>query len=138
MAFTPRHAQKIARTTIPPPLPHNVIALGVVSLLMSTSSQMTHSLLPVFLVTVLGAPVLWVGLIEGIAEATNSVARVLAGSISDALGRRKPLVVLGYGLAALSKPLFPLATDVPTILLARFLDRCFRASNGCLSCARLS
>lgn len=104
-------------------LPRNVIALGVVSLLMGTSSQMIHGLLPVFLITVLGASTVSVGIIEGVAEATNSVARLFSGAISDWLGRRKPLVVLGYGLAALSKPLFPLAADASTVLAARFLDR---------------
>ena len=106
-----------------PRLPRNVVALGVVSLLMGVSSQMTHSLLPLFLVTVLGASTVTVGVIEGIAEATNSMARVFSGTLSDWLGRRKPLVVLGYGLAALSKPLFPLAGDVATVLAARFIDR---------------
>jgi MFS family permease len=105
------------------PLPRNVIALGVVSLLMGTSSQMIHSLLPLFLVTVLGASTVAVGLIEGIAEATNSFARLFSGMLSDRQGRRKPLVVLGYGLAALSKPLFPLAGEVGTVLAARFVDR---------------
>lgn len=105
------------------PLPRNVVALGVVSLLMGTSSQMIHSLLPLFLVTVLGASTVSVGIIEGIAEATNSFAKVFSGTLSDWLGRRKPLVVLGYGLAALSKPLFPMAGDVATVLAARFIDR---------------
>lgn len=104
-------------------LPANVVALGFVSLLMGMSSQMIHGLLPVFLVTVLGASVLSVGVIEGIAEATNSLAKVLSGTFSDWLGRRKPLVVLGYGLAAASKPLFPLAADVAIVLAARLVDR---------------
>ena len=104
-------------------LPRNVVALGVVSLLMGVSSQMTHSLLPLFLVSVLGASTVAVGVIEGIAEATNSMARVFSGTLSDWLGRRKPLVVLGYGIAALSKPLFPVAGDVATVLAARFIDR---------------
>jgi len=104
-------------------LPRNVVALGLVSLLMGASSQMIHSLLPLFLVMVLGASTVSVGIIEGIAEATNSMARVLSGTLSDWLGRRKPLVVLGYGLAALSKPLFPLSGDVATVLVARFIDR---------------
>jgi len=104
-------------------LPRNVVALGFVSLFMGVSSQMTHSLLPLFLVTVLGASTVSVGVIEGIAEATNSMAKVFSGTLSDWLGRRKPLVVAGYGLAALSKPLFPLAGDVTTVLLARFIDR---------------
>ena len=105
------------------PLPRNVFALGVVSLLMGTSSQMIHSLLPLFLVTVLGASTVAVGIIEGVAEATNSFMKVFSGSLSDWQRRRKPLVVLGYGLAALSKPLFPLAGDVATVLAARFIDR---------------
>ena len=106
-----------------PRLPANVVALGWVSLLMATSSQMIHGLLPLFLITVLGASTVSVGIIEGIAEATNSFARVISGTVSDWLGRRKPLVVLGYSLAALSKPLFPLAGDVGTVLVARFFDR---------------
>lgn len=90
---------------------------------MGTSSQMIHSLLPLFLVTVLGASTISVGIIEGIAEATNSFAKVFSGTLSDWLGRRKPLVVFGYGLAALSKPLFPLAGDAAMVLAARFIDR---------------
>lgn len=86
-------------------LPANVIALGCVRLLMAISSQMIHSLLPVFLVSVLGASAISVGFIEGVAEATNSVAKVVSGAASDWLGRRKPLVLAGYGLAAISKPL---------------------------------
>jgi sugar phosphate permease len=104
-------------------LPANVLALGCVSLLMSMSSQMIHSVLPVFLLTVLGASALSVGVIEGIAEATNSAARIASGVVSDCMRRRKPLVVLGYSLAALSKLLFPNASDVSTVLLARFFDR---------------
>jgi MFS family permease len=105
------------------PLPRNVVALGAVSLLMGTSSQMIHGLLPLFLVVALGASTASVGLIEGIAEATNSFMRVFSGALSDRQRRRKPLVILGYGLAALAKPLFPLAGDVATVLAARFLDR---------------
>ena len=104
-------------------LPRNVVALGIVSLLMGTSSQMIHSLLPLFLVMVVGVSTVSVGVIEGVAEATNSLARLFSGALSDRLGRRKPLVVLGYGIAALSKPLFPLAGDAMTVLAARFLDR---------------
>jgi len=104
-------------------LPRNVTALGLVSLLMGASSYMVVSLLPVFLVTVLGASTIAVGLIEGVAEATNSAAKIFSGTLSDWLRRRKPLVVLGYGMAACVKPLFPLATDVTTVLVARFADR---------------
>ena len=104
-------------------LPANVAALGVVSLLMAASSQMTHSLLPLYLVSVMGASTAIVGLIEGLAEATNSFLRAFSGAVSDWMGRRKPLVVLGYGLSACVKPVFPLASDVGTILLARIFDR---------------
>lgn len=111
-------------------LPRGVIALGLVSLFMDLSSEMIHGLLPVFLVTVLGAGALSVGLIEGIAEATASVAKVFSGVISDWIGRRKPLVLLGYGLAALTKPLFPLATGVGAVLTARFIDRIGKGIRG--------
>lgn len=111
-------------------LPRGVIALGLVSLFMDLSSEMIHGLLPVFLVTVLGAGALSVGLIEGIAEATASVAKVFSGVISDWIGRRKPLVLLGYGLAALTKPLFPLATGVGAVLAARFIDRIGKGIRG--------
>ncbi len=97
---------------------------------MDLSSEMIHGLLPVFLVTVLGAGALSVGLIEGIAEATASIAKVFSGVISDWIGRRKPLVLLGYGLAALTKPLFPLATGVGAVLTARFLDRIGKGIRG--------
>src|SRR6516162_926883 len=104
-------------------LPRSVLALGLVSLLMDTSSELIHSLLPVFLVTVLGASVGSVGLIEGIAEATASISKIFSGAISDYFGRRKPLIVMGYGLAAFTKPLYPLASSISFVLLARFVDR---------------
>ena len=90
-------------------LPRTVVALGFVSLLMDTSSELIHSLLPVFLVSVLGASAVVVGLIEGIGEATAAITKVFSGVLSDRLGKRKVLAALGYGLAAVSKPLFPLA-----------------------------
>ena len=111
-------------------LPRSIVALGLVSLFMDMSSEMIHSLLPVFLVTVLGASALSVGLIEGIAEATASIAKVFSGVISDWMGRRKPLVLLGYGLAALTKPLFPLATGIGAVLTARFIDRIGKGIRG--------
>jgi MFS family permease len=113
-----------------PALPSGVVALGLVSLFMDVSSEMIHSLLPVFLVTVLGASALSVGLIEGIAEATASIAKVFSGVISDWMGRRKPLVLLGYGLAALTKPLFPLAQGVGAVFTARFIDRIGKGIRG--------
>src|SRR6516162_6356546 len=91
-------------------VPHTVVALGFVSLFIDISSEIIHSLLPVFLVTVLGASTLSVGFIEGIAEATAQVTKLFAGAISDWIGKRKPLILAGYGLAALTKPLFPLAS----------------------------
>lgn len=111
-------------------LPRGVIALGLVSLCMDLSSEMIHGLLPVYLVSVLGVGTLSVGLIEGVAEATVAITKVFSGVISDWIGRRKPLVLLGYGLAALSKPLFPLATGVAEVLTARFLDRVGKGIRG--------
>jgi MFS family permease len=111
-------------------IPRTVWALGAVSLLMDLSSELVHSLLPVFMVTVLGASMLAVGVVEGIAEATASIVKLFSGAISDRLGRRKPLVVLGYGLAAISKPLFPLAASVPLVLAARFMDRIGKGIRG--------
>ena len=111
-------------------LPKGVIALGLVSLFMDLSSEMIHSLLPVFLVTMLGASALSVGVIEGIAEATASVAKVFSGVISDWIGRRKPLLLLGYGVAALTKPLFPLAAGIGSVLTARFVDRIGKGIRG--------
>ena len=113
-----------------PHIPTGVVALGFVSMLMDASSEMIHSLLPVFLVSVLGASALSVGVIEGIAEATASVAKVFSGTISDWIGKRKPLVLAGYGLAALTKPLFPLANGVGAVLTARFVDRIGKGIRG--------
>ena len=111
-------------------IPGGVWALGFVSLLMDSSSELIHSLLPVFLVSVLGAGVLTVGLIEGVAEATALITKVFSGVISDAVGRRKPLILLGYGLAAFTKPLFPLATSIGWVMTARFIDRVGKGIRG--------
>ena len=111
-------------------LPRGVVALGFVSMFMDISSEMIHSLLPIFLVSVLGISTLSVGIIEGIAEATASITKVFAGAISDWIGRRKPLVLIGYGMAALTKPLFPLAQGVAAVLLARFVDRIGKGIRG--------
>ena len=111
-------------------LPRGVIALGFVSLLMDTSSELIHSLLPTFMVAVLGASAFEVGVIEGIAEATASITKIFSGVISDWIGRRKPLVLLGYGMAALTKPLFPLATGLGAVLTARFVDRIGKGIRG--------
>ncbi len=111
-------------------LPRTVWALGVVSLCMDFSSELVHSLLPVYMTVVLGASVVTVGVIEGIAEATASVLKAYSGALSDRFRRRKPLVVAGYALAALSKPLFPLAGSAATILAARVLDRLGKGIRG--------
>ncbi len=111
-------------------LPAGVVALGVVSLLMDTSSEMIHSLLPVFLVTVLGAGAMSVGVIEGIAEATASISKVFSGALSDRVGRRTPLILAGYGLAALTKPFFAIAGSVGMVLGARFADRVGKGVRG--------
>ena len=111
-------------------LPRSVAMLGLVSLTMDISSEMIHALLPLFLVTVLGASALSVGVIEGIAEATAAIAKVFSGAISDWLGRRKPLLLLGYGLAAFTKPLFPLADGIGAVLTARFVDRIGKGIRG--------
>ncbi len=112
------------------PIPRTVWALGLVSLFMDLSSELVHSLLPVFMTTVLGASMVAVGIVEGVAEATASVVKLFSGWLSDRLGRRKPLVVFGYGLAALSKPLFPLAGSVALVLGARFMDRIGKGIRG--------
>lgn len=111
-------------------IPSSVVALGFVSLFMDVSSEMIHSLLPVFLVSVLGANALSVGFIEGIAEATASITKIFSGVVSDWVGRRKPLLLLGYGMAALTKPVFPLADTLASVLLARFLDRIGKGVRG--------
>jgi len=107
-----------------------VWVLGLVSLLMDTSSELTHSLLPLFMTTALGAGMVTIGVVEGVAEATAAFAKVFSGALSDRWRRRKPLVVLGYGLAALSKPAFPLATSVAAVFAARFADRIGKGIRG--------
>ena len=111
-------------------IPPGIWALGFVSMLMDISSEMIHALLPVYLVTVLGASALTVGMIEGIAEATASIAKVFSGALSDWLGKRKILAVIGYGLAALTKPVFPLAPTVGWLVAARFIDRVGKGIRG--------
>jgi MFS family permease len=104
--------------------------LGFVSLFMDVSSELIHSLLPVFMVTSLGATALMVGVVEGVAEATALIVKVFSGTISDWLGKRKGLTVLGYGLAALSKPVFALALTVHWVFVARFMDRIGKGIRG--------
>ncbi|MFL6780705.1 MAG: MFS transporter [Sphingomicrobium sp.] len=113
-----------------PPLPRNVWILGFVSMLMDLSSEIYHSLLPAFITIVLGLPATALGAIDGVAEATANFARLASGRLSDRSARRKPWIVAGYGMAALSKPLFPLATSAATVMLARFADRTGKGIRG--------
>jgi len=111
-------------------IPKGVWALGFVSLLMDVSSEMVHSLLPLFMATVLGASALTIGFIEGLAEATALIVKVFSGALSDYLGRRKPLALLGYSLGALSKPLFALAPGMGLVVTARLVDRVGKGIRG--------
>ena len=111
-------------------IPGSVWALGLVSLFMDSSSELIHALLPLYLVSVLGASTLEVGVIEGIAEATAAVTKVFSGALSDYLGERKWLTAAGYGLALLSKPIFPLAPDIAWVAAARFIDRVSKGIRG--------
>src|SRR5579863_6320705 len=100
-----------------------VWVLGFVSLLMDISSEMIHSLLPLFMVTILGTSTMAVGVVEGLAESLALVVKVFSGTLSDYWGKRKGLTVLGYALGAFTKPLFALATGIGFVLIARLLDR---------------
>src|SRR5438270_2588564 len=113
-----------------PPLPRNVWVLGFVSLFMDLSSEIYHALLPAFVTMVLGLPVTALGAIDGVAEATSNFAKLFSGRLSDRSLRRKPWVMAGYGLAALSKPLFPLAASAPAVMIARFADRIGKGIRG--------
>jgi len=118
--FLPKNAEKI---------PSGVWALGFVSLFMDASSELVHSLLPALFVS-LGISMAAVGIIEGVAEATASITKVFSGALSDWLGKRKILAVIGYGLAAITKPLFPLAQSVEVLFAARFIDRIGKGIRG--------
>jgi len=111
-------------------IPPGVWVLGFVSMLADISSEMIHSLLPVFMVTVLGASALTVGLVEGVAEATALIVKVFSGTLSDYLGRRKMLAVFGYALGGFSKPLFAIAASSGMVLTARFIDRIGKGIRG--------
>lgn len=114
---------EIPKTRSAQRIPQGVWILGSVSLLMDTSSELIHSLLPLFMVTTLGATALEVGWIEGLAESTALIMKVFSGVLSDYIGRRKGLAIFGYALAALTKPLFALAPTLGVVLTARLLDR---------------
>jgi MFS family permease len=111
-------------------IPAGVWILGFVSMLMDISSEMIHALLPVYLVTALGASMVTVGIIEGIAEATASITKIFSGALSDWLGNRKWLAAAGYGLAAFTKPVFPLAPTITWLIAARFIDRIGKGIRG--------
>lgn len=113
----------IPQKSIRQQIPSGVWVLGFVSMLMDISSEMIHSLLPVFMITVLGASALAIGLIEGLAEATALIIKIFSGVISDYIGKRKGLAVIGYTLGALTKPLFAVASTIGLVLTARLLDR---------------
>src|SRR5437879_4340921 len=115
-----------SRARIPP----GVWILGFVSMLMDVSSEMIHALLPIYLVSVLGASMVTVGVIEGIAEATASITKIFSGALSDWLGKRKWLAAAGYGLAAFTKPVFPLAPTIGWLVAARFVDRIGKGIRG--------
>ena len=120
------NGQRSAIRNIPP----GVWALGFVSMLMDISSEMIHALLPIYLVTGLGASMVAVGIIEGIAEATASITKIFSGALSDWLGKRKWLAAAGYGLAAVTKPVFPLAPTIGWLVAARFVDRIGKGIRG--------
>jgi MFS family permease len=111
-------------------IPRNVWILGFVSLFMDLSSEIYHALLPAFITLVLGLPATALGAIDGIAEATANFAKLFSGRLSDRSLKRKPWVMAGYGLAAVSKPLFALATNAPGLMLARFADRVGKGIRG--------
>ena len=111
-------------------IPRGIWALGFVSMFMDISSEMTHSLLPVFLVSVMGASATAVGLLEGVAEATVNVTKIFSGAVSDWLGKRKALALIGYGMAALTKPLSPLANSFSVVFVARLTDRIGKGIRG--------
>ena len=111
-------------------LPKGIWALGFGSMFMDTSSELVHSLLPILMTTVLGASMLAIGIIEGVAEATAAITKVFSGAISDYFRKRKILVVLGYGLSAITKPVFPLAATIWWVFGARFVDRLGKGIRG--------
>ncbi len=111
-------------------IPRGVWALGLVSMCMDLSSELIHALLPLYMAVGLGASTLTIGVVEGIAEATAMIVKVFSGVLSDFFRRRKPLVVLGYGLAAFTKLIFPLAPTLGWIVTARFADRVGKGIRG--------
>src|SRR5512135_1828258 len=115
---------------VSPAIPRGIWMLGFVSLFMDVSSELIHGLLPVFMVSTLGASAFAVGVVEGVAESTALIVKVFSGVLSDYFGKRKFLAVIGYGLGALSKPLFALALTVDWVFAARFMDRIGKGIRG--------
>jgi MFS family permease len=111
-------------------LPSGIWVLGFVSLFMDVSSELVHSLLPIFMTTVLGASMVTVGIIEGVAEGIAATTKVFSGALSDYFRKRKILVVIGYAIGALTKPVFPLATSIGWVFGARFVDRIGKGIRG--------
>ncbi|HPQ42226.1 MAG TPA: MFS transporter, partial [bacterium] len=111
-------------------LPMGIWALGMVSLFMDVSSELVHSLLPLFMTSVLGTSMMTIGIIEGLAEAAAAIMKVFSGAVSDYFRKRKILAVLGYGLSALTKPIFPLAASIGWVFGARFTDRIGKGIRG--------
>jgi MFS family permease len=111
-------------------MPPGIWVLGLGSLFMDASSELVHSLLPLYMSATLGASVALIGLVEGIAEATAQIIKIFSGGLSDYLRRRKLLVVLGYGMSALTKPIFPLANSMGWVMTARFADRVGKGIRG--------
>ena len=111
-------------------LPKGIWALGFVSMFMDSSSELIHSLLPVFMATTLGVSMVTIGIVEGFAEAAAAFTKVFSGVISDYFRKRKFLAVIGYGLAAITKPIFPLATSIGWVFGARFVDRIGKGIRG--------
>lgn len=123
-------APSSASTPVWRTLPAGIWALGFGSLFMDMSSELIHALLPLFMVQVLGTSLITVGILEGVAEATAAIVKVFSGVLSDYLGKRKALMLLGYALAAFTKPIFPLASSVGWIFAARFVDRAGKGIRG--------
>src|SRR5262245_39088359 len=111
-------------------IPASVWVLGFVSMLMDISWEMLHALLPIYLVTLLGATMVTAGVIEGRPEATASIVKIFSGALSDWLGKRKWLAAIGYGLAAFTKPVFPLAPTIGWLVAPRFVDRIGKGIRG--------
>jgi MFS family permease len=130
-----QHQVSIEETSVPMrstvrALPPGIWALGLSAMFMDMSSELVHSLLPVLMVSVLGASMVTIGFLEGVAEATAAITKIFSGALSDYLGKRKFLVVLGYGLGAITKPVFPLAPNISWVFGARFTDRIGKGIRG--------